>query len=611
MFIEIVKNGGKDYLRLVSSVRVTNKNGYKVSQKKVILNIGPLARYDDGQPDYLERLRKSFKAGVPMIPALEPYCELLKTREKYRFTFEEGDPNCAGETKIFSHMLLERVIEELGLLSLFGTYKGYRKIEYDVYGFAKLLIFGRLLNPASKIATVRQNDDYYDPILSDFNPDNVYDTLDFVDKHKDAIIRRMNSSLMKKANRRPEVIYYDVTNFYFEIEGPDDDELDEEGNVIEKGLRKMGVSKENRKSPIIQMGLFMDNKGIPIGIESFPGNTLDHLTMIDALKKNIDDIGFSRFIMVGDRGISKYPNLLHLIDAGHGYVVAKSILKSKKIEQEWIYDDDDYIYDGNAFKYKSRIVEKKVKDKSGKQRTISELEVAYWSEKFAKKQIAENKSFLEFIEKLLDNPTGFRINKTQAKSVRQFLKKEVVNDATGEILNSSQLKAMLDMDKIERYRRNMGYYLIISSELDMKPKEVIDKYHGLSRIEEQFKLMKGDLDTRPFFVRTKEHINAHLLICLIALTIMRIIQNKIVESGLVPSASEKKVSWTAGLSGERVQNALNKWQVEKMPGDLYRFLNINDPDLKLILDAFKVNIPYKMFQRGELRRIKTSVQIFL
>jgi transposase len=421
----------------------------------------------------------------------------------------------------------------------------------------------------------------------------------------------MNSSLVKKASRRPEIIYYDVTNFYFEIEDPDEDELDEDGNVCEKGLRKMGVSKENRKSPIVQMGLFMDDKGIPIGIESFPGNTLDHLTMIDALKNNIDDIGFSRFIMVGDRGITTYPNLLHLLDAGNGYIVAKSILKSKAAEQEWVYDEDGYICEGNAFKYKSRIVEKKAGDENGKQRYVSELEVAYWSEKFAKRQMAENKSFLEFIDKLLENPAGFRVSAAQSKSIRQFLRKEVVNDKTGEVLDSSQLKAMLDMGKIERYRKNFGYYLIVSSELDTDPKEVIDKYHGLSRIEEQFRIMKGDLSTQPLFVRSKEHINAHLLICMIALVIMRIIQNKIVDSGLVPSAADKNVSWTAGLTAERIQNALNKWQVEKMPGDLYRFLNINDPDLKLILDAFKVNIPYKMFQRRELRGIKTSAQIFM
>jgi len=611
MFIETVKNSGKDYLRLVNSIRVENKDGYKISQKKVILNIGPLTRFDDGNPDYLERLRKSFKAGQPLIPILEPYCISETPREKYTFTFDEGNPNCVGNPKIFSHLLLERIIEELGLRNFFSSYKGFTRIEYDVYGFARLLIIGRLLNPASKIATVRQNEDYHEAILADFNPDNVYDTLDFIAENKDRIIRRINTNLVKKAHRRPEIIYYDVTNFYFEIEGPDDDELDEEGAIVEKGLRKMGVSKEKRKQPIVQMGLFMDDSGIPIAIESFPGNTLDHLTLRDALKKNIDDIDFSRFVLIGDRGICIYPNLLRLVDAGNGYIVAKSILKSKAAERGWIYSEDGYIYEGDEFKYKSRIIDRKAKDETGKMRTVSELVVVYWSKNHEKRAKAENKSFLEFVGKLLEHPANFRVTTAQSKSIRQYLRKEVVNEKTGEVFNSSELRAMLDIDKIDQYKKSMGYYQIVTSELNLHPKDVIDKYHGLSRIEDEFRVMKGDLGARPMFVRNKEHIEAHLLICMIALILMRIVQNRIVGSGLLPSAAEKEVSWTAGLSAERVQKALNKWQIEKMPGDYYRFLNIDDPDLKLILDAFNIKIPYKMFQRGELKSIKTGTQIFM
>ena len=134
-----------------------------------------------------------------------------------------------------------------------------------MYSFVKLMIFGRLLNPASKLATVKQNDDYYDSVLdSAHNPDNIYDALDFIADNHDKIIRRMNTSLVKKSRRNPEVIFYDATNFYYEIENPDDDILDDNGEILEKGMRKMGVSKENRKKPIIQMGIFMDDKGIPI-----------------------------------------------------------------------------------------------------------------------------------------------------------------------------------------------------------------------------------------------------------------------------------------------------------------------------------------------------------
>ena len=166
--------------------------------------------------------------------------------------------------------LIERILEEIGIRNLFASYKGFSKIQYDVYGFAKLLIVGRLLNPASKSSTINQNDNYYLPILDNFNPDNVYDTLDFIFKNKDKIIRRINTNLVKKANRSPKIIYYDVTNFYFEIEHPDDDILDGNNNIIQKGIRKNGVCKEERKLPVVQMGLFMDDNGIPISIESFP-----------------------------------------------------------------------------------------------------------------------------------------------------------------------------------------------------------------------------------------------------------------------------------------------------------------------------------------------------
>lgn len=270
MYVECFKNNGFDYLRLVQSYRTTNSKGIKTAQKKVVYNIGPLSKFDDGKPDYIERLKKSFKAGKPIIPSLEKYCCADNVPIVHKFAITEGSPDCFGNPKLFSNILLERMLEEIGLRNLFSSYKGFTKIKYDVYGFAKLLIFGRLLNPASKSSTINQNEDYYQPILENYNPDNVYDTLDFIFNNKDKIIRRINTNLVKKANRSPKIIYYDVTNFYFEIENPDDDILDENGNIIQKGIRKNGVSKEERKLPIVQMGLFMDDNGIPISIESFP-----------------------------------------------------------------------------------------------------------------------------------------------------------------------------------------------------------------------------------------------------------------------------------------------------------------------------------------------------
>ena len=609
MFIEVVQNNGNKYLRLVQSVRVTNKAGLKVSQKKVIKNIGPLSRFDDGQPDYVKRLKTSFKSGAPLIPELLPYCDCKNSAEVYRFTINEGSPDCFGHPKLFSLVLFERILEELGLNTFFSSYKGFTKIQYDVYGFAKLLIFGRLLNPASKCATVRQNDDYYEPVLTDFNPDNVYDTLDFIADHKDKIIRRINTNLVKKAHRSPEIIYYDVTNFYFEIADPDEDTLDEEGTIIEKGQRKIGVCKEERKLPIVQMGLFMDDAGIPIAVETFPGNTLDHLTLRPALKKNIDGLDFSRFILIADRGICNYPNLLHVLDAGNGYIVSKSLLKSTKKEQEWTYHKEGYTVVSEDFKYKSRIMKRNVKDENGNPRVIEEKVVVYWSRKFQARAERENKRFLDFLQKLQEHPENFRITALQAKALRKFFKRECLNEKTGEILDSSKIKAFVDFDKVAEYRKSLGYYQIVTSELTMDAQEVIEKYHGLTQIEDQFRVMKGDLDTRPLYVRTPEHVNAHLLICMIALIILRIIQKRLKDSGTV--CTDPGACWSNGLSAARIQAALNKWKVDTLPGDLYRFLDVDDPDVKLILDAFGIKIPEKLYRRAELKSIKKGINIFM
>ena len=552
MYVESFINNGKPYLRLVQSVRITKPDGKKVPQKQVVYNIGPLDRFDDGQPGYVDRLKKSFKAGTPMIPALLPFCDEKRPSETYHFSIREGSPDCFGHPKLYCHLLLERILEELGLQNFFSSYKGFTKIEYDVYGFAKLLIFGRLLSPASKAATIRQNEDYYEPILKDFNPDNVYDTLSFIAENKDKIIRRMNTNLVKKAGRSPNVIYYDVTNFFFETEDQDEDVLDEEGIVLEKGLRKFGVCKEERRQPIVQMGLFMDDDGIPIAIESFPGNTLDHLTLRPAMKKTIDSLEFSRFILIADRGICSYMNLLHLLDAGNGYIVSKSLLKSTKKEQEWAYSNDGYVIVSPDFKYKSRIAKRTVKDENGNPRKIEEQVVIYWSRKFEERSMSENRRFLDFLEKLEKSPSDFRITALQSKALRKFMKKEYVNKKTGEAINSSDIRGFIDFDKVKEYKNSMGYYQIVTSELTMDPRTVIDKYHGLTQIEDQFRVMKGDLETRPVFVRTPEHVNAHLLICMISLVIIRIIQKRIRDLGI---EKREDVYWNVGMSGERIQTA--------------------------------------------------------
>ncbi|MEG2001416.1 MAG: hypothetical protein RR053_08510 [Evtepia sp.] len=203
----------------------------------------------------MERLRRSFREGKPLIPALLPYVDQAP-KEQYTITFRDGEDQCFGEPKRFASCVLDPLFMSLGLDNLFAGIKHESKLEYDLQGIIRLLCYGRILDPASKVATMRQNDSYYQPLVKSSNEDNVYDSLDVIYANRQQIIRRMNTCISRGIGRNTGTVFYDVTNFFFEIQEPDKDELDEEGNTLTKDLRKMGVSMENRKQPIVQLVCF-------------------------------------------------------------------------------------------------------------------------------------------------------------------------------------------------------------------------------------------------------------------------------------------------------------------------------------------------------------------
>lgn len=606
MHIEKYKTNGKYYLRLVKNKRII-KDGQSVNRKKLILSLGRIDQYDDGQPNYLERLRQSFRDGRPLIPALQGYVEYAP-KSVVQISFEQGSTFCVAAPRRFAPCILDSVFAALGLDQLFASIKHTSRIKYDLQGIVRLLTYGRILEPASKLATMEQNEDYYRPLVKSSNNFNVYDALDVIYANRRQIIQRMNTNISRGIGRNTSNVFYDVTNFFFEVEEPDDDILDDEGNVLEKGLRKMGVSKENRKQPIVQMGLFLDDNGIPISIEMFPGNTLDHLTLRTAMKNTIDTLELERFILVADRGMYSGTNMCHVLNLGNGYIVSKSLKKSTQQDREWVLDQRDYTEISPDFKYKSRIVSRMVTDEDGTRKKIREKVVVYWSKAFYAREMHENQSFLEFIEKLKANPNGFRVSAAQSRSLKKFMQKDMLHKETGEIVDSRKLLSLIDDKKLTEFNELMGYYQIVTSELEMDDRDIIDKYHGLTRIEDQFREMKGTLNTRPIYVNTPEHIQAHLLICFIALTMMRIIQHK-VKLSLPPDAG-KSLFWTYGISGSRLSKALLDWKVEQLSSEYFRMSYVNSDDLRLILDAFGLHIPPILFTRGDLRTLKASVSAF-
>ena len=607
MTIERVINHGIAYLRLTASLGLKKVGGRVVQRRKVVLSLGPMSRHDDGKPDYLQRLRESYRAGRPLIKELVPYVDGA-AKSRIPVIFEHGDAKCLGKPKRMAATILDPVFNALGLDELFASVKFSSRIGYDLTGIVRLLTYGRLLDPASKSATMSQNDKYYRPPVSSTNDDNVYDALDVIQRNAKQIVQRMNTCVTRGTGRSSKVVFYDVTNFFFETPRPDPDTTDADGKVIEKGLRKMGVSKENRRQPIVQLGLFLDDEGIPISFGMFPGNTLDHHTLRPAMEKTVDSLGLKRFVLVADRGMYSGTNMCHVTDAGNGYIVAKSLRKSTKQEIAWAISPGGYDFSDEKFRCKSRIVNRTVVLPDGKRRTFKEKVVVYWSKHFYERELHENASFLSFVERLKANPGGLRITAAQSQSLRRFLRKDVLDRKTGNVLDGTKLAAMIDDQKLSEFSELFGYYQIVTSELDMPDREVIDKYHGLTQIEDQFREMKSTLETRPVYVRTREHIEAHLMVCFIALTMMRLIQRK-TKAVLGPEFGEE-LDWTYGIPGARLASALREWQVTELPGDYYQMLNASEGDIVTLFKAFGIDIPAKIYTKGDLRELKSAINPF-
>ena len=600
MFLDIFNNNEKMYIRISESYRVYSEEKKKfVNRKRTIKNIGPVSKFDDGKENFIERLRASFNAGTPIIKELEPYVSKDIKKEIYNIQIHEGTEECIGHPKLFSNLLLDKLMEEIGLTQYINVYKTYDKITYDVLGFIKLLIYGRLLNPASKIATVNQNDDYYNKIIDDGSYKyNVFDSLDFIYKHKNAFFNRIDQTLRKKVGRTTNIIYYDVTNFFIFTEDKGY-ECDDEGTKIYHSIATNGVCKEERKLPIVQMGLLMDEQGIPISIEVFPGNTLDHLTMQKSFNNSVDFIKdkINRYIFVSDKGIGRGGNPKFSIENGNGYLVSKSVRGSTKAEKKWIISDEDFVYNTDDFKIKTKTYTKTYTLENGTELKSSEKIVSYWSKKFYTREYEEQKSFYDTLKQIIENPESFPSNRLNNSKIKKYLKKQVLNDETGEIIDSENLKAIIDIDKVNEELSLLGWYSIITSETNMDENEIIDTYHNLVDIEDQFRVMKSTLETRPLYVRTDEHRIAHLTLCTIALILLRLIQRAITNK------------FNNTLSADRIQIALNKWKVEKLADEHYRFNDIDDKDLKLILDSFDIKLPVKLYKPIDFRMLKNNIKL--
>lgn len=566
--IECVKNNGKPYLRLAESRYVKDIGKQK---KFVIKNLGPLSKFDDGKPDFLKRFREKFKNGEIDFDGITYYSNIPQKR-----TFEIDNVKNYIELKNIGFLFLQSIYNSLGIAELLNRIKSDSKIEYDLNGLTKLLVFGRILEPQSKKKTFENRNKYLFNVTSSDDINQIYRTLDVVSENSKKIQNRMNIKIKNSSiGRNTNLTYYDVTNYYFETMYGDEDVYqldenneitkDEKGNpiIVKKGFKKNGVSKENAKGPIVQMGLFIDNNGIPVSHKLFPGNTQDKTTFKNVLENDVDEMELGRIVVVADNGMNTQENKYLITDKSNGYIVSKSVKKSWTKIRDWSLNESEYNYIKNSkgeitFKYKSRINEIELTyknvDGSKSKKTIKEKEIIYWSKRHYEKEVKQNSKFIEYLESCKENPD--KLKDKQRKS-QEYIKVLDIDKKTGEVINTDKLLVFLD-EKLERYKETMGFYSIVTSEIEEDDQEIINRYHGLSRIEDSFRIIKSDLEGRPIYVWTEEHIKAHFLICFIALTIIRIMQYKILK---YENKSTLNVDgWEQGITAEKIKEGLNDFR---------------------------------------------------
>ena len=617
MYLDCFKNCGKDYLRVVNN-KYSNNNGKVKVSRITIKNLGYLSNYDDGKPDLLKRLRQQFKEGTLI--------DLKELDNEYKLKNKEmiplNDINLKLNPKNIGFMFLNSVYNDLGIDILLNRIKSDSKIEYDLNGLTKLLVFGRILEPQSKKKTFENKDKYLFPVTTSEDLNDVYKVLDVLEKNSKKIQNRMNTKIKNSSiGRVTNLTYYDVTNYYFETMYGDDDvyELDEDNEIIKdekgqpiivkKGFRKNGVSKENSKGPIVQMGLFIDNNGIPVSHKLFPGNTQDKTTFKNVLENDIEEMDLGRIVVVADNGMNTQENKYLITEKGNGYIVSKSVKKSWTKIGPWALEDKDYTEIKNAsgevvFKYKSRIneIELAYKNQDGtkSKKIVKEKEIVYWSKKHYEKELHQNKKFIEYLESCKDNPD--KLKDKQRKS-QEFIEVIDVDKKTGEVIKTKKIVVFLE-EKLKKYKETLGFYSIVTSEIEEEDKEIINRYHGLSRIEDSFRIIKSDLEGRPIFVWTEEHIKAHFLICFIALTIIRIIQYKILK---YENKSTLNVDgWEQGITAEKLKTALSKFNADHFYNEYYKISEITD-EIKKIIKSNNKEFEFKDYTLDEIKELRKLI----
>lgn len=585
MFLKKTKSRGKTFLSFVEGYRV---NG--MVKQKTVEKIGYLEDYLDIYEDPVAHFKQVAKERTEANK--EPSSIDINVAAKL-------DDN-TDNRKNLGYAIVKDIYSKLDLRSFFQDKQRHLKIDYNLNSIFSLLVYNRFLFPSSKKKAYDTKHQFFDRF--DFSLDDVYRSLDYFNKYSNQLQQYLHQQVCNLIGRDSELAYYDVTNYYFEIPYNDEDEYNENGDLVKKGQRKKGVSKEHRKTPIVQMGLLMDTNGIPMAYHTFPGNESEKKNLLPNIRRVKRDFELNRVIVVSDRGLNTSDNMAYLSGKNHddmknndGYVYGQSVLGGTDEFKKWVISREGYqvdkFVDENGekitFTHKSRIFAKKItlKGSDGKRNKTIEIyqkQMAYYSKKYAEKQRKDREKMLNKAKDLIANPG--RYNKSTSYGAADYINNIKFVKETGEISDGQALS--LNLEKITEQEKYDGFYSIVTSEKHLTDKEIHDIYKGLWKIEESFKIIKSEFKTRPIYVKLNEHINGHFLVCFVTLLIMRTLEHLI----------DKK------YSVKEIRETLIKYSCSHLEKNYYLFDFRNDV-IKTFEKVFDLDFSKKIMTLSEIKNI--------
>lgn len=554
--------------------------------------------------------------------------EVKKMNEEYRsgrsefivtMDFNERIPStdspCSNSTSLnIGYLYLKDIYAKLNLSDFFKSVSSDRKITYDCNKICQFLTYARILDPASKYGTYDKLDTYYEKPQVEYQ--HMIRFLDILDRNSDKYLKHLFDNSENIVKRDTSVMYYDCTNYFFETEKPDEEIVDEVTGEIILGLRQFGISKENKTSPIVEMGLIMDSRGIPISMCIHPGNTNEQLTAVPLEKEVIKMTGNKKFIYCADAGLGSY-NIRKFNDmGGRAYIVTQSVKKLGQEIKDIVFNDSNYrllsnddaitlkemrtfnkkdannlsLYNDFAYKvipantamdtglYEEKVYKngrtKKVKTKG----TLHQYIIVTFSRKMMEYQRTIRERQLERAKKLLRLKDPEKIKKGP-NDIRRFLKNT----------SSDTANYVLDMDKIHEEEKYDGFYAVATN-LDDSAKDILAVAQNRYKIEDCFRIMKTNFDARPVFLRKPERIRAHFLICYTALLIYRLMECKLDDN-------------LTHVTTSNLIKTLRNMNVVNMDDMYYKSIYSGSQALDALERCFELQLNRKYYRPSDLNKI--------